>query len=306
MTTRTVKAEAGWRWLVQAINLGRNDPKAVFGAIALVALAAVAPSVVQTVLQRFFGLGAEATTVLVGAIWLLSMTLYPLLFGGMLQVIDAAEHGRPTRASAVFAPFRAGSHGLRLVGFGVLSSLLYLAAFMLVVAAFGKDFIRWYWELITAAQDAQQDGAPPAALAKGLELPENFAIVVTLSGVLGLFLGSVYAIGLGQVAIAGRSIGAALADGIGGALKNLLPLLVLALLGSIGMFALMMAMGMVMLLGGVLSMLSTTLAMLLMLPLYFGILLLLYVLMFGVMYFMWRDICGEPAAAIPPNDRVEL
>ena len=35
MTTRVVSPGRGWSWFRQAINLGRNNPKAVFGAVAL-------------------------------------------------------------------------------------------------------------------------------------------------------------------------------------------------------------------------------------------------------------------------------
>ena len=49
------------------------------------------------------------------------------------------------------------------------------------------------------------------------------------------------------------------------------------------------------------------LGMLLLMPVYIGMLLVVYVVMFGVMYFMWRDICGEaPAAEAPRDDRIEL
>ena len=46
---------------------------------------------------------------------------------------------------------------------------------------------------------------------------------------------------------------------------------------------------------------------LLVMPAYFAMLLLIYVVMFGVMYHMWRDICAGPAEPPAlPGDRVEL
>ena len=42
-------------------------------------------------------------------------------------------------------------------------------------------------------------------------------------------------------------------------------------------------------------------------PAYFACVVAMMVVMFGVMYFMWRDICGEaPAAEAPRDDRIEL
>ena len=35
MTTRAVSPGGGWRWFRQAIDLGRSNPKAIFGAVAL-------------------------------------------------------------------------------------------------------------------------------------------------------------------------------------------------------------------------------------------------------------------------------
>ncbi len=42
-------------------------------------------------------------------------------------------------------------------------------------------------------------------------------------------------------------------------------------------------------------------------PLYIALVVTMMVVMFGVMYFLWRDICGggQPVAA-PVDDRIEL
>ena len=116
-------------------------------------------------------------------------------------------------------------------------------------------------------------------------------------------MGGVYAIGFGQVALGGRSIGAALGDGLGGTLKNVLPMLVLVVLAVAAMFALALVVSLV---GGILmlvgSLVHQSLGLLLVMPVYIGMLLLFYVVMFGVMYFMCRDICGVAPAAEAPRD----
>lgn len=301
MTTRAVSPGGGWRWFRQAIDLGRSNPKAIFGAVALLALIALIPSMIQMLLQFGLGLGPEVVMVVIGLTTLASIVVYPLLIGGLLRVIDAAENGRATHASAIFDTFHAGGDRARLIGFGLLMTAIYLGVFLLVVSLFGKDFMDWYWKLITAAQAQQAGGAPmPPEL---LALPEGFGQVMALGSLFALFMGGVYAIGFGQVALGGRSLGAALGDGVGGTLKNVLPMLVLVVLAVAAMFALALVVSLV---GGILmlfgSLVHPSLGLLLVMPVYIGMLLVVYVVMFGVMYHMWRDICGEQTAKAPPRD----
>lgn len=306
MTTRAVSPGSGWRWFKQAINLGRNNPRAIFGAIALMAVIALIPSVIQMVLQFGLGLGPEAVMTVIGLTTVFSAVVYPLLIGGLLRVIHAAETGQPTRATAIFDTFQAGNGRNRLVGFGLLMLAIYLGVFLLVVSLFGKDFMGWYWNLITAAQAQQAGGAPMSP--EMLALPEGFGRVMGIGSLFALFMGGVYAIGFGQVALGGRGVGAALGDGVGGTLKNVLPIVVLAVLAVVAMFALALVVGIV---AGILalvgSLVHTALGMLLALPVYLGMLLAIYVVMFGVMYYMWRDICIDaPAADAPRDGHIEL
>lgn len=306
MTTRAVSPGSGWRWFKQAINLGRNNPKAVFGAVALLAVIALIPSVVQLVLQYGLGLGPEAVMAVIALTTLASIVIYPLLIGGLLRVIHAAENGRPTHATAIFDTFHADSGRGRLIGFGLLMTAIYLGVFLLVISLLGKDFMSWYWQLITAAQAQQAGGAPMSP--ELLALPEGFGRVMAIGSLFALFMGGVYAIGFGQVALGGRGVGAALGDGFGGTLKNVLPILLLAVLAVVAMFALVLVVGIV---AGILALLGsvvhTALGMLLATPVYIGMLLVVYVVMFGVMYFMWRDICGDaPAVDATRDDRIEV
>ncbi|GAB3311868.1 hypothetical protein [Luteimonas notoginsengisoli] len=301
MSTHARSPAAGWSWLMQAVNIGRSNPRAVFGAVALLALVGLVPSVIQLVLQSGLGLGTTASLAVMAACTLAMVVVYPLLIGGVLRVIDAAEHGRPTHAAALFDTFRAGSGAGRLVGFGVAMFVAYLVLFVAVVALFGQDFSGWYMELLSAS--TQND---PAAQAKVLQdVPDGFGTMMALGTLAGLFFSGIYAIGFGQVALAGRGVGSALVDGVAGTLKNVLPILLLAMVVFAGFLAFALALAMVIsLLGMVGGLVHPALAVLLAAPVYLGGLLMLYVVMFGVMYFMWRDVCGE-AAPLPPG-QVEL
>ena len=301
MTTRAMGPGAGWSWLKQAINLGRNNPKALFGAAALLMVVALIPSVIQLVAQYGFGMNNMGAMLwIVGLTTLAMLIVYPLLIGGFFRVIDATEHNRPTRATALFDTFKAGQGRGRLIGFGLLLTLIYLCAIALIVGTLGPEIGSWYWQAITATQTAVP-GTPPAIPA----VPEGFGTVFGLVLLVMVFLTGVYSVGFGQVALAGRSVGGALADGFAGALKNLLPLLVLTVIAIVLMIlAAIVIVIVVVILAAIGGLVSPLLGMLLAAPVYLAFLVVLYVVMFGVMYFIWRDVAGQ--AVVAPDNQVEL
>ncbi|WP_233198654.1 MULTISPECIES: hypothetical protein [Luteimonas] len=315
MTTRTVGAGHGWRWLVQAVNVGRGNPKAVYGAIAILSALALVPSVLQLVLQQAMGLDAQSQLMVIGATSLLSIVVYPLLIGGVLRVIDRVERNQPAKATDVFATFSAEAGAGRLVGFGLLMGALYIATFYALISAFGEGVIDWYMQILAISQDMSGQSAP--ASPPDLPLPPaGLGPLMALGLLFGLYYAIVYAIGLGQVALGGEPVGKAFTDGLVGALKNALPVVVVAVLSMAGGVVLMLAFAMVVtLITVVASLLHPAIAAFLVLPLYLALVLVLYIVMFGVMYALWRDICGEPVepagpapggAGGPPSGSIEL
>src|SRR3546814_12246392 len=141
MSTHATSPAAGWSWLKQAVHLGRRNPRAVFGAVALLALVALVPSLVQVTLQSVLGLRATGTMVVMAACTLVMVVVYPLLIGGVLRVIDAAEHGSPVPASAPFDTLRYVNAADRLISFGVVRFVTYLAAFAVAVGLFVTDLL---------------------------------------------------------------------------------------------------------------------------------------------------------------------
>ena len=102
---------------------------------------------------------------------------------------------------------------------------------------------------------------------------------------------------------------AAFGDGVLATLKNVLPVLVIAALAMAGGFALVLVFGVVASLVTIVAgLLHPALGAFLVLPMYLVLLLVLYVVMFGAMYVMWRDICGEAAAPTgpAPGSTIEL
>jgi hypothetical protein len=299
MHTRTLGPAAGWKWFMQAVNLGRNDPKALFGAGALLMLAALVPSIVQLVLERLFARGnLSASLMIAGLCALAMMVVYPLLIGGFFRVIDATEHDRPVQATALFDTFRAGQGRGRLIGYGLAMAGIYLLVFGVVFGVFGQEFAAWYMKVFELVQQATP-GAPPPQMPP---LPDGTGRVFGLSLLAFMFLGGAYAVGFGQVALGGRGVGGALADGFAGALRNVLPLLVLTVVGMAAMMLAALLLGLVMLvLGAIGGLVHPALGVLLIAPVYIAFLVIVYVVMFGIMYFAWRDICAvdEPVPSSP-------
>ena len=298
MTTRTMGPASGWRWLVSAVNLGGGNPRAVFGGAALLMMvvffAAVVLSIVMaTVLPE----GAAAQ---MGGSVLVTLPLLALMGGlmvGYLRLIDAVETGRPASATQVFAGFGDRAAWLRavaiLLALALLQYLLLAGAVMLVAPEAG----RWYVENM---------GATPAP-GEQLALPPGAGRVIAVTMVVSVLVYAVQGIALGQVALRGKAVGAALRDGGAGAIRNVLPLAVLMLLAM----GAMVAIGVVV---GVLAMLVAALAgtgpaamaigMVVGLPIYLLVALAMIVVSFGVMYAMWRDICGDGVSGPDANHQV--
>lgn len=294
MATRAMGPLAGIGWLKNAINLGRGNAKAVFGGAAILLGLALLPTVITLPLQMGLDPGIAGLVAIMAVSLLTSLLLVPLM-GGYLRVIDAAENGRPARAADVFSAYRPGGGALRLIGFALAMLVVYVVAVAAILAVAGTGILSWYMQAITASQ---QGGADPAALQ---QLPEGLGLAVALGSVLWLFMSGMYAIGFGQVSLGRRGTLAALGDGVVGSLKNLLPLLVMALAALVAMLVLGIVLVLVaMLLGLVAKLGGTWLLVVIAVPLYLAFLLALYVVMFGVIYHLWRDVCGDGGALEAP------
>lgn len=290
MTLRTNGPLAGFAWLRRGLDAGRQNPRAVFGGAAVLAVAWLLPNLVQLLLQAALRPGPLGTNAIAALTTLLAIALLAPLIGGYLRVIDACEHGRPAHAADIFLPFRQGQGSQRMVGFALLVMLLQLGLLSVLFGVFREGLealAGWSAQVTEAIRTTDSD--KPAAMPPP---PEGLGGFLGLGSLGALFLGGVFAIGMGQVVFAGRRVAGALADGLRGTLRNLLPLLVLAVVA----FALLMGIGLAaVLLVAVLSLIHPVLAAAVFLPLYMLFLLAAYAVMFGVMYQLWRDVAGERA-----------
>lgn len=217
---------------------------------------------------------------------LLGLLLVPL-YAGYLQVIDAAEHGLPARARDIFKPYRQ-REALRLIGYGLALIVIYVALLGIIIVATGGSIPSWYMQLLTAQANHQ----PPPGL------PHGFGIAMALLTVLGLFMMGFYSISLGQIALHRRDVFNAIGDGLIGALKNLLPLLVLVVSLVLAWIVVMIAIAiMVILLALLGKLIGAWLILVLVIPVYIALLLVMFAVMFGVMYHLWRDVCGDDTSS---------
>lgn len=307
MTTRALGPGAGWGWLKQAINLGGQNPKAIFGAAGLLLLVALVPTLLQIFVQQ--GLGLTDTTVMAGLLvfsMLYSLLVMAPLIAGFLRVIHAAETGAPTRPAAVFRVFAAGGGALRMIALMLLIMVIVLTAVLAIGAAFGGEFFAGIATAMMAMSTAAP-GSTPALPA----MPDGIGAFLALLTLVGLFINGVYAIAVGQVALTGRSVFGSIGDGFIGTLKNLLPLLVLLVIAIVLGIAFMLLGGLLIaLLVFIGGLVHPVMAIVLAAPVYLAALLVVYVVMFGVIYFMWREICGGDAAsaAVPvaAGNQVEM
>lgn len=291
MTTRANGPLAGIAWLRRGFNSGRHNPRAIFGGAALIMVAALIPGFLQAFAHAVLKPGPGAATIIAALTTVLAVVLLGPLMGGYLRVVDRSERGEPAQAADVIAPFRNAHDAKRLIGFSFIMLLVQLGALSLLFALFGhalQNLQDWYLRVAELLQHATPD--KPAQLPPP---PDGLGGLFSLGGLFALFVAAVFAVGFGQVALQGRNLGAALVDGLAGAARNLLPLLVMAAVA----FALMMAAGVVLVLvAGILGLLHPVLAVAVFLPLYMVFVLVLYVVMFGVMYHLWRDVAGDPPA----------
>lgn len=295
MTTHATGPLAGLSWLVRGINLGYRNARAIFGAAAIVMMLSLVPNLLQVLAQSLFQPGGSGSTIIAALTTVLSIVIMSPAIGGYLRLIDASEHGLPVHASDILQPFARGGGAFQLIGFGMLMTLACVAIALAVLSQFGNGVGEWYMQMVELSRQKGQidpDSVP--------QLPDGIGPLVGIGSVIGVVLSGIYAIGFGQVALGRRSIGAAIGDAVTGTLKNLLPMAVLAIVAFLGSMVLLVVLTLVVgLAGGIAAMIHPSLMLVVVLPLYLALLLALHVVMFGVMYYFWRDVCGD---GTPPRD----
>lgn len=295
--TRAMNAMAGFDWLKRGINLGRNNPVAIFGGAALLLVAVFAVALVAVLVAGAMAAmlgdslaGMAVVGLLVGVLVLVVMGM---LMVGYWRLIDAVENDRPARVADVFSGLGDMATSLRLIGLLVLMAIVQNVIVFGLLSVFAGGVITWYLQLMQS-----QAVADPAAMMAGLPAGLGFAYLLMM--VVGMLFFAVQSVAIGQISLRGRGVFGAFGDGAAGALKNVLPLLVLFVAYVVAAIALAIIAVIVVLAVGLLGkLLGMWFTVLIGVPLYLLLMLALCVVAFGVMYHLWRDVCGgaEPAPA---------
>lgn len=167
MNLRRVPPLRGAEWLVEAVNVGRRDPQAVFGAAALSAVVLYA-LLVLAVLPVAVGLkGAKTLSpgqamAVVLPVFLVLTFVLPVLLGGLMHVVRESEAGRAPRARDVFAPLRSQGAGT-LLQLGLVQLLINAVGALLVFALAGTDYWPAYFKAVQAAMSGQVVTPPQPA-----------------------------------------------------------------------------------------------------------------------------------------------
>jgi hypothetical protein len=288
MGTRTKGPLAGFGWLARGIEVSFDYPKQMFGAAFFLLLAALIPQLL-TLPVRFHAqqMGTEASPAVIA--WTMGLPLVFTLFllplhAGILQLVDAAEHGLKPRVTSIFSLYGNGE-ALRVIGYGLTFMVAYIAVFAIIFWATGRDVAHWYVQALSA----RANHLPPPTT-----LPSGFGITLALFFAFAIFLTGFHAIALGQIAQRRRSVFGALGDGLVGALKNLLPLLMLTLGALLTLLVVGLGFFIIVMLLVLIGKLTSMWVMLVFaVPLYIAFFLLMCSVSCGVMYHVWFDICGD-------------
>jgi hypothetical protein len=257
---------------------------------AMVAIAAGNPS------DPFGGntglfLGLYALSMLIG------LLLMPPLMGGWFQLCENADRGAVVGGTQVLRPYSDIPLWLRLVGFALLGSLLYIAVFCVFGFAFRGTLMSFV--AMQAAQNAAVFSGQPAPPPSLGVLGGIFLMYVVMLPVMFL-LQFVYMVGMAEVSLRATPVLVAFKDAFAAVLRNSLKLLVfMFVLGMLAMVAMFVFVIVAVLVVGAASLLSKSLGLVLMLLLYIPLLLVLYPLMFAGNYVAWKSLLGsEPP--MPP------
>lgn len=307
MTPRRAAFTAPFRWLIDAIDVGRHQPQVVIGAVAATAVIGLLPSLPQQVMAMV-GTPPDFTTVLLfqALSVVFGLLVIPVLRAGIYRILDGAERGQPVHVGRVFEGFSDGSYP-RLVGVSVLSMLLFFVLLTVVavliallIGVEGATALQAWMERFVALSEQAEAGKPftPDQLP---EMPPGVGVVMAVLLAflpLGLLLGIASAWALVSVALRGASPVEAMVGALRAALLNAGAILALAL--ALALPVLLLG-GLVMLVLGaamaLFSMISPALGGAVMMLLMLGLGILLAAITYGFVLNGWRATCDAPEAA---------
>lgn len=238
MTPRWAGLTAPFRWLIDAVDVGRHQPAVIISAILFTVAVGFLPSLPIQLMTMAGSPPGVFVQLLFQAIGLIvSLAISPVLVAGIYRLLDGAEQGRPVAVAQIGDGFRDGSWGaivlVTVLGYVLMFAILF-TMMMTMAAVAGLETLQalqaWLEQVMALQAKAQESGVPmqPDALPKP---PDGLGgVVLVLLAFLPLW--SLVALGLGwalvSVAMRGTSPVAAILGGLRAAALNALPLFVFA------------------------------------------------------------------------------
>lgn len=302
MNPRWAGLTAPFRWLIDAVDVGRHQPAVVIGAIVIASLVGFLPSLPPQLMAMAGSPPGVAAQLLFQAVALVvALAISPVLVAGVYRVIDGAEQGRPVAVAQITDGFRDGAWGpltlLTALSYLLMAGVALVMALTMAAVA-GVDALQalqqWAEQVMALNAQAQASGAPiqPDAVPPPPDgLGGVFAVLLAFLPLwLLLVLGMGWA--LVSVALRGTPPVAALVAGLRAAFVNALPLLAFAFLLALPALLLGLLLGMVMVaVVAVAAMLGPLVGGVIMMALMFGFTVVIAAIGYGFVLNGWRAAC---------------
>lgn len=297
LEVRKLPPNRGLAWFLQAVNLGRRHPGTLFGAAALLILTLYAATflLLLPVTWQTLDAGKDAgfpVQSLVIAFVVLSC-LFPVLLGGLMQVLRAVENGQPARPRDIFQTFRSPLLRRLLVLGLVQLGLNVIAALLVGVLAGGAEYWNQYFTVLQGAMSGNIAVAPE---------PAHPLLMFLAQTVFNYLSGAILLLSLPLILFSDVSLGEAVKLSLRAALRNVVPNFGAAALFLLGVLvAALVVGGVTLVVGGIASLIHASLAVIVVLALYllFGSVVML--VLAGCALAAWSDTFGEGAVDIPQD-----
>ena len=291
---------APYRWLGEAFSLCNRSWGTVLGGSALLVAVAVAPTVLQLLLQAAMpGLGTWSqilTTVL-------GLVLMPPALGGFFRMLQALDRRQPTGAAHVLSLYSEAPVAQRLILCNLLFAVGTLLAMVALVYAVGGQALLDYLQALAAVK-------PGATAADLPAIPPGTLTVVGLLLLIALFVTTAQQLAAAQIALGRGEVIGATGDGVIATLRHAAGLLLFYLpVLLVGMFVTMVVAVVAAVVATALALVSASLAAALVGLGVLALLVPLYALMLAFFYRAWLALLAPaPAAdaATPPTPPHEI
>lgn len=304
MKIHRVPPARGVAWMGEAINVGRRNPRAVFGAAALFAVVLYG-LLVLAVLPVAIGLKGAGTLTMrqamgvVVPVFLVLTFVLPLLLAGLMHVVREAEAGRATAPRELFAPLRSGRAGT-LLQLGLVQLALNAAGAMLVIGLAGTDYWPAYFKAVQSAV-AGQVVTPPQ--------PANPMLMMLVQFVFNYFSYALMLLCVPLILFSGKNLAESLRLGLRASVANAAPILLAAILFVIGLLVATFVIGLLtMIVAGILGLLHPLLAAVASLVGYGLLATVVLVVLVAASHAAWRDtfeIASGAGSAVAPPAHIE-